>query len=130
MFSQINYLIMKHEVIIVDIKRKRELLDEWKNRHPEMGVIAFKCVATGEEFMGISKDTKADFNSNRFKLSAGGHPNKRMQELWDQYGENGFESSVLQLLKYESPQDDHTVELEDLLKQCMAKAPQARRIWR
>ena len=55
----------------MDTKRKKELLQQWKNRRPEMGVISFRCKKTGESFLGISKDTKADFNSNRFKLSGG-----------------------------------------------------------
>ena len=27
----------------MDTKRKKELLQQWKNRHPEMGVISFRC---------------------------------------------------------------------------------------
>lgn len=46
----------------MDTKRKKELLQQWKNRRPEMGVISFRCKKTGESFLGISKDTKADFN--------------------------------------------------------------------
>ena len=49
----------------MDIKRKKELLDAWKNRCPEMGVISICCKITGDLFLGISKDTRADFNSNR-----------------------------------------------------------------
>jgi hypothetical protein len=54
----------------MDIKRKKELLESYKNRHPEMGVISYCCKETGEIFLGISKDTKADFNSTNMKLSA------------------------------------------------------------
>lgn len=46
----------------MDIKRKKELLEAYKNRHPEMGVISYSCKETGEVFLGISKDTRADFN--------------------------------------------------------------------
>lgn len=114
----------------MDMIRRKELVEEWKNRHPSMGVISFFCKATGESFLGISKDTKADFNSNRFKLSTGNHPNKRMQNLWNQYGEDSFEYNVLKVLKYEDPQDDHTSELEELRESCLAKDPKASRIWR
>lgn len=58
----------------MDTKRRKELVSEWKNRHPEMGVISFKCKATDESFLGISMDTKADYNSTRFKLLMGGIP--------------------------------------------------------
>lgn len=114
----------------MDMKRKKELLQQWKNRRPEMGVISFRCKKTGESFLGISKDTKADFNSNRFKLSGGAHPNKRLTELWNQYGEDGFELSVIKVLKYDDPHEDHTAKLESLREQCLAADPNARRIWR
>ena len=73
----------------MDMKRKMELLNEWKNRRPEMGLIAITCKSTGELFVDISTDTQFAFNSHRFKLSANFHPNKRLQQLWQQYGENG-----------------------------------------
>ena len=110
----------------MDIKRKKQLLQEYKNRHPEMGVISFRCMATNESFLGISKDTKADFNSTSTKLAA----NKRLQELWNQYGMENFELSVVKALKYENPTDDHTAELEALREQCLAQDKQARRLWR
>ena len=80
--------------------------------------------------MGISKDTKADFNSNRFQLSIGMHPNKRLTELWNQYGEDGFEFSVVKILKYENPDDDHIEELETLREQCFAQDTEARKLWK
>lgn len=114
----------------MDMKRKRQLIEEYNNRKPEMGVLSFCCTETGETFLCLSKDTKASINSNRFKLSANGHPNKRMQALWNQYGEKSFEVSVMQVLKYENPNDDHTEELEKLLTQCLALNDTFRRVWK
>lgn len=114
----------------MDIKRKKELLEAYKNRQPEMGVIAYRCKETGEVFLGISKDTKADFNSINMKLAAKWHPNKRLQELWNKYGSEGFERSVVKVLKYDDPKKDHTAELESLREQCLAADPNARRIWK
>lgn len=114
----------------MDRRRKKELLQQWKNRRPEMGVISFRCKQTEESFLGISKDTKADFNSNRFQLSIGMHPNKRLSELWNEYGEDGFELSVVKILKYENPNDDHTEELEKLREQCLSVDKKARKLWK
>lgn len=114
----------------MDMKRKKELLEIYRNRHPEMGAISYRCKETGEEFLGISKDTKADFNGTNMKLSANWHPNKQLQELWNQYGPEGFELSVIKVLKYDDPNEDHTEKLEDLREQCLASNPKARRIWR
>lgn len=114
----------------MDTKKRKELVSEWKNRHPEMGVISFKCKATGEVFLGISKDAKADYNSNRFKLSMGGHPNKHMQALWNQYGEDGFEYAILKILKYDDPQKDYNDKLLALRDECLATEPHALLIWK
>ncbi|MEL7622990.1 MAG: GIY-YIG nuclease family protein [Clostridiales bacterium] len=113
----------------MDLKRKKQLIKEYENRKPEMGIISFCCGITKETFLDISKDTKADFNSNRFKLMANWHPNKRLQELWNRYHENNFQLSVIQILKYEDPKADHTEELENLLMQCLGSNSNARRIW-
>jgi len=59
----------------VDENRKKQLLLKYKYRKPEMGIIYFKCISTGDIFIGISKDTKADINSNSFKLGGNLHPN-------------------------------------------------------
>lgn len=114
----------------MDIKRKKELLEIYKNRHPEMGVISYHCRETGEKFFGISKDTKSDFNSTNMKLRVNLHPNKRLQELWDQYGLECFELSVIKVLKYDDPHEDHTAKLESLREQCLAMDLNARRIWK
>lgn len=114
----------------MDIKRKRQLLEEYKNRKPEMGVISYRCKRTGESFLGISTDTRADFNSTNMKLSTGTHPNKYMQDLWNKYGQDNFELSVVMVLKYENAAEDHRPELEKLREQCLKSDPEARRIWR
>ena len=114
----------------MDIKRKKELIEAYKNRRPEMGVISYCCKETGEVFLGISKDTKSDFNSINMKLSTSWHPNKQLQELWNQYGPKGFELSVIKVLKYDDPNEDHTAKLESLREQCLVADPSARRIWR
>ncbi len=40
----------------MDKKRRKELLESYKNRRPEMGVISYHCKETGETFLGISQD--------------------------------------------------------------------------
>lgn len=114
----------------MEMKRKKELLEAYRNRHPEMGVISLKCTATGESFLGISTDTNADFNSNHAKLSMNYHPNKYLQALWNEHGVEGFECTVLKTLQYENREDKHIEKLEELREQCLAADPRAERIWR
>lgn len=114
----------------MDVKRKKELLDEWKNRRPEMGIITIRCKNTGDLFAGISKDTQVEFNSQRFKLSANLHPNKQLQKLWEQYGETEFVYTVVKVLKYEDPEEDQADKLMALLDEYLTEMPQARRLSR
>lgn len=118
------------EVNKMDTRRKRELLESYKSRRPEMGVISYHCKETGDVFLDTSRDTKASFNSTNFKLSGGSHPNKQLQMLWNQYGSEAFELSIVKVLKYKDPHEDHTAKLEELINQCLAENPQARRVWR
>lgn len=53
----------------MDANRKKELKQQWKQRHPQMGVIAIQCEETGELFVGVSKDIPAEFNRHRFQLA-------------------------------------------------------------
>ena len=114
----------------MDRKRKLELLEAWKNRCPEMGVISFQCSATDEIFLTTATDIPTKFNRIRFQLSAGNCPNKRLQELWEQYGEDAFELQVIKRLEYDDPTENHQEELETLCELCLLENPQARRVWK
>lgn len=115
----------------MDENRKKQLLLKYKYRKPEMGIIYFKCISTGDIFIGISKDTKADINSNSFKLGGKLHPNHILQKIWDDYGRDNFEIGVLEVLPYEEKdkdKDDYTKELESLYERNLRNLSHARRI--
>jgi hypothetical protein len=113
--------------------RKKQLLMESKYRKPEMGIISFRCMPTQDIFIGPSNDTKADINSNSFKLEVNGHPNLILQKLWNQYGKSAFETGVLEVLPYDEKnvdKKDYTKELEELCNRHIRNIPNARRIKR
>ena len=114
----------------MDQKRRRELLWEYRNRKPEMGILSYLCVATGESFLGISRETRADINSNRMKLTTNWHPNKALQALWNRYGEEGFQVTV-EVLPYDEKEDkqDYTKELEELLAKCLDRDEKSHRLY-
>lgn len=95
-----------------------------------MGLVAITCKATGEVFADCSVDTQFAFNRHRFQLSANLHPNKKLQELWQQYGENGFRYDVVKILKNEKQEDNQAEKLTALLEEYLAETPQARRLSR
>ncbi|MBP3520834.1 MAG: GIY-YIG nuclease family protein [Oscillospiraceae bacterium] len=114
----------------MDKAQRKAMIEEWKNRSPEMGVIALRCRETGESFLGASKNIPAEFNGLRVKLSSGTYPNKKLSALWKQYGEEGFEFLVLERAECEDPTKDYTAKLEELREKYLAADPKAEKIWR
>ncbi|WP_251317098.1 GIY-YIG nuclease family protein [Flintibacter muris] len=112
----------------MDIKRRKELSEAYKNRHLDMGVIAFRCTATDETFLAAATETAAKSNRLRFQLSTGNCPNRRLQALWKQYGEEAFELSVVKRLECEDPRKDHSEELETLFELCLLEDPKAEKL--
>jgi len=110
--------------------RRKQLVEEYRNRTPEMGVLSFRCTQTGEAFLGIAKDLKADINSLTCKLNSNFYPNKRLLALWNEYGEAGFEITLLKRLKNEDLTKDYTMELERLRDECLEEDSNSMKIWR
>jgi hypothetical protein len=50
-------------------------------------------------YLGISSDLDRAFNSDKFKLNAGMHPNKQLQKDWDSLGAENFEFAVFDELR-------------------------------
>ena len=78
----------------MDTDKKKELRAAYKERPREAGVVFVTCGATGEMFLADVVDSPAAFNRMRFQLSSGLYPDKRLQALWDQRGEDAFEFGV------------------------------------
>lgn len=115
----------------MDENKKKLLLLKYKYRKPEMGIIYYKCISTGDIFIGISKDTKADINGNSFKLRGNLHPNHILQNMWNDNGMDNFEIGVLEVLPYDKKdkdKDDYTKELESLYERKLRSFPNAGRI--
>lgn len=110
--------------------RRKELRDACKSRRPDMGVVELRCTATGQRFLGITRDAAKELNSLRAKLNGGGHPNRPLQQLWSEHGENGFDFRVADTLEYENPEDVSADDLQALRDLLLAEDPEARKIWK
>ncbi len=109
-------------------ERKKQLIEDYKNRKPEMGVLAVLCKETGESFLEISKDTRAGVNAMKARITTS-HPNKHFRELVEKYGPDGFEISVLEVLDYEDPTEDQTADLKALRELCLTRDEKAFKLW-
>lgn len=114
----------------MDKQRRKELAEAYKMRRPEMGVVAYVCVKTGDMFLSAAKDTKADVNSTLTKLESGFHPNKRLLELWNEYGSEGFDIKVVETLEYKDDVEDYAQDLEVLRDELLEQNPGAKKVWR
>ncbi|MCD7917139.1 MAG: GIY-YIG nuclease family protein [Clostridiales bacterium] len=112
----------------MDKNTRKELISGWKDRHPEMGVVSVRCIVTGEEFYSTSKDTATWFNRHRFELNSKCHRNRRLQELWNLYGESGFAFILVSELNYEKPDDVNANDLKELMELCLMENPQAKKL--
>lgn len=112
----------------MDKSKRKELLAEWKERHPEMGIVSVKCNKTNEEFYDIAKDISTWFNRHRFQLNANMHRNKRLQELWNACEENDFGFATVAEFEYENLDDVEINDLRELLEICLLENPRAKKI--
>lgn len=112
----------------MDANKKKELRTAYKERPRETGIVFVTCSKTGEMFLADVVDAPAAFNRMRFQLSSGLYPDKRLQALWDQHGEDAFEFGVLQRLDPSDANTDIAEELETLLDLCLAEHPEATRL--
>lgn len=106
----------------MNAERKKELREQYKTRHPDMGVVCWRC---GDQiWVMISRDAKADYNSTSFQLKLGTWPNREMQLAFSQRSDE-FEWSLAKKLDYEDPSDDYSDDLQLLLMELMDEHPEA-----
>lgn len=107
----------------MDKNRKKELRQQYQNRHPDMGVACWQC---GEElWAAITKDARADYNSTQFQLSLGSWPNREMQQRYKEK-QSEFQWSLMKKLDYEDDGEDYSDELELLLLEFLEEHPEAK----
>ena len=107
----------------MDKNRKKELREIYNNRHPDMGIVCWKC---GEQmWIAKSKDSKSDFNSTSFQLKLGSWPNREMQAAYNTAPES-FEWLIVKNLEYKDLADDHEDDLELLYMEVLDEHPEAK----
>ncbi len=77
---------------------RKELKRQYKEtRHP-MGLFRVRNTVNGKVFIGTSVNLTVALNSQRAKLSLGGHVNSALQSDWNQLGADAFEFDILDTL--------------------------------
>lgn len=109
----------------MDNLRKKELLEAYKNRERQMGVITFKCLANDISFFGISIDAQTELKSNKAKLAMNYHLNEELQSLWNEYGADKFTYGLVKELKEKDQEANYHKQLEVMLDVFLSE-PKAR----
>ena len=77
------------------MKTRKELIEEYKQTKPPMGVFQIKNEANGKIWLEGSTDMNAKWNRHRLQLNFGNHPNADLQSDWKTFGESQFTFSVI-----------------------------------
>ena len=96
------------------MERKKELKEQYKQMRSEMGIFAVRTKDGKKYFLETTQNLKGKINSTRFQLQLGSHPNKEMQNYWNQIGEDNFIIEVLEKLEYDKDDELKTDYSEEL----------------
>ncbi len=104
----------------MDRLTRREALRQYKERKVEAGIFAVRCTATGQAWVGASRNLGQQQNGIWFGLRLGSGRNPAMQAAWREHGADAFRFEVLEVL------DDE--DLSEVSRDLRLKAAEAR--WR
>jgi hypothetical protein len=85
-----------------DAARRRDLVRQYKERKPSVGVFAVRCGATREVWVAASRNLGTAQNPIWFSLRLGSHRVPAMQAAWKAHGAEAFSFEVLEELDTET----------------------------
>jgi len=87
------------------INRRKELIRQYKEMKTEAGVYQIKNTKNSKVFVASTPNIKT-MNGKRMMLGGGSHRNKKLQQEWDEYGDEAFVIEVLEILKEKEDEED------------------------
>jgi hypothetical protein len=82
----------------MDKSRRKELMREFVDRRQPIGVYAVRCAASGEAWVGGTKNLDKRWNAIVFSAKAGGAPEASLQAAWMKQGADSFSYEILEAL--------------------------------
>jgi hypothetical protein len=96
----------------MDMKTRKEIHREYKERVKPSGVFQIKNIANGKVLLGSSLNLEGPLNKHRFMLRINRHPNKELQKDWNELGPDQF---IFEILETVPIKDDPNFNLKDEL---------------
>jgi hypothetical protein len=93
-------------------KTRKEIHREYKERVKPSGVFQVKNLANGKVLLGSSLNLEGPLNKHRFMLRINSHPNKELQQDWNELGPDQFSFEILETVQL---QDSPAFNLNDEL---------------
>lgn len=82
-----------------DKKRRKELLEQYKQIKTYMGIIQVKNNVNGRIFIDTCSNLKNRWFAIKGQLDMGRHPNSQLQKDWDELGSGAFTYEILEKKK-------------------------------
>jgi len=82
----------------MDKQDRKSAIAHYKERKSVCGIYAVICTATGEVWVGVSRNLEAQKNSLWFTLKTGSGPFQTLLETWKKHGEREFRFEELDRL--------------------------------
>ena len=79
-----------------------------------IGLYAIKHIASNKAYVGSSHNVENRISTHKSKLSNNTHHNKHLQNSWNKYGKDSFESKIIAICKDEK----ESAELEQAFLDC------------
>jgi len=86
----------------MDRQGRRAAIQGYKERKVPVGIFAVRCVATGQAWVGASRNLEQQPNRIWFSLRLGGCRNPGLQAAYGAHGEAAFAVEVLETIDTES----------------------------
>jgi hypothetical protein len=82
----------------MDKLTRRQVVRDYKERKVTQGIFAVRCAATGQVWVGVSRNLEQQRNGIWFGLRQGSYPNRALQAVWAANGEAAFTFEVLEAI--------------------------------
>jgi hypothetical protein len=82
----------------MDKQSRREAVREYKERKAAPGIFAVRCTASGEAWVGTSRNLEQQQNREWFALKQGAHMNRALRAAWRAHGEAAFSFEPLEVV--------------------------------
>jgi hypothetical protein len=80
----------------MDKSRRKELAREYADRKQPIGVYAVRCDASGDVWVGGTKNLDKRWNAIVFSANTGGAPEASLQAAWTKHGAESFTYEILE----------------------------------